>query len=136
MTSSSIFPGAPNQTITAWTRRFLIALTILAWFGILAMVIWSLRLIGAIILLYSIAALLAFVLYPLAKARARALGRRVAALLVMALLDAAAVALINCLGMALVEQGGALADKLAFLTQPNALQQGPSLAHVLQSFGV
>ena len=136
MSSSSIFPNAPNETITVWTRRFLIALTILAWFGILAMVIWSMRLIGAVLLLYSIAALLAFVLYPLVKALGHVVGRRVAALLVMALVVAAAVALIYWLGMALVEQGGVLADRLAFLTQPNAIQQIPWLAHVLQSFGV
>ena len=100
------------------------------------MVIWGLRLIGAVLLLYSIAALLAFVLYPLVKALGRVVGRRVAALLVMALVVAAAVALIYWLGMALVEQGGVLADRLAFLTQPDAIQQIPWLAHVLQSFGV
>ena len=136
MSSSSIFPSAPNETITTWTRRFLIALTILAWFGIMTMVIWSLRLIGAIILLYSIAALLAFVLYPVVRALGHVVGRRVAALLVMALVVAAAVAVIYWLGMALVQQGGVLADKLAFLTQPDAIQRIPWLAHVLQSFGV
>jgi len=122
--------------MTTWTRRFLIALTLLAWFGILAMVIWGLRLIGAVLLLYSIAALLAFVLYPVVKALGRLVGRQVAALLVMALVVAAAAALIYWLGMALVEQGGVLADRLAFLTQPNAIQQVPWLAHVLQSVGV
>ena len=94
MSSSSIFPSAPNEVIAAWTRRFLIALTILAWFGIAAMLIWALRLIGSILLLYSIAALLAFVLYPVVKALGRVVGRRVAALLVMALVVAAAVAVI------------------------------------------
>jgi predicted PurR-regulated permease PerM len=136
MSSSSIFPNAPSETITIWTRRFLIALTILAWFGIAAMLIWALRLIGSVLLLYSIAALLAFVFYPLVKALSRVAGRRVAALLVMALVVAAAVALIYWLGMSLVEQGGVLADRLAFLTQPDAIQQIPWLAHVLQSFGV
>jgi len=136
MSSSSIFPSAPNETITTWTRRFLIALTILAWFGIMAMVIWSLRLIGAIILLYSIAALLAFVLYPLVKALGRVVGRRAAALLVMALVVVATAALIYWLAMSLIAQGGVLADRLAFLTQPNAIQQIPWLAHVLQSLGV
>src|SRR5262245_56427941 len=136
MSSTSIFPSAPSETTTTWTRRFLIALTILAWFGILAMVIWGLRLIGAVLLLYSIAALLAFVLYPVVKALGRIVGRRVAALLVMALVVAAAVALIYWLGMALAEQGGVLVDRLAFLTQPDALQQIPWLAHLLQSFGV
>jgi predicted PurR-regulated permease PerM len=122
--------------MTVWTRRFLIALTILAWFGITAMVIWSLRLIGAIILLYSIAGLLAFVLYPLVKALGRVIGRRAAALLVMALVVVAALALIYWLGMALVAQGGVLADRLAFLTQPDAIQRIPWLAHVLQSAGI
>src|SRR6516165_6666696 len=114
--SSSIFPSPPSETITVWTRRFLIALTILAWFGIAAMLIWALRLIGSVLLLYSIAALLAFVFYPLVKALGRVVGRRVAALLVMALVVAAAVAVIYWLGMALVQQGGVLADRLAFLT--------------------
>src|SRR6185437_15619197 len=102
MSSSSIFPNAPNETITTWTRRFLIALTILAWFGIAAMLIWSLHLIGSVLLLYSIAALLAFVFYPLVKALGRVVGWRAAALLVMALVVVAAVALIYWLGMALV----------------------------------
>ena len=136
MASSSIFPSPPSETITTWTRRFLIALTILAWFGIAAMLIWGLRLIGAVLLLYSIAALLAFVLYPLVKALGRVVGRRAAALLAMALVVASAVALIYWLGMALVEQGGVLADRLAFLTQPHAIQQLPWLAHVLHSMGV
>src|SRR5215813_3001035 len=115
---SSALPPTSNETITTWTRRFLIALTILAWFGIAAMMIWGLRLIGAVLLLYSIAALLAFVLYPLVKALGRVVGRRAAAVLAMALVVASAVALIYWLGMALVEQGGVLADRLAFLTQP------------------
>jgi predicted PurR-regulated permease PerM len=136
MSSSSIFPNAPSEAMTTWTRRFLIALTILAWFGIAAMVIWGLRLIGAVLLLYSIAALLAFVLYPVVKALGRLVGRQVAALLVMALVLVTAAALVYWLGMALVEQGGVLADRLAFLTQPNAIQQIPWLAHVLQSVGV
>jgi predicted PurR-regulated permease PerM len=136
MSSSSIFPSAPNETITTWTRRFLIALTILAWFGIAVMAIWSLRLIGAVILLYSIAALLAFVFYPMVKALGHLVGKHVAALIVMALVVGAAVALLYWLGMALVQQGGVLADRLAFLTQPNAIQQIPWLAHLLLSFGV
>ena len=88
---SSIFRPTPNatneqrETIASWTRRFLIALTILAWLGILAMVILGLRLIGAAILLYSIAALLAFVLYPLVKLLGRVIGRRLAALVVILL---------------------------------------------------
>lgn len=136
MSSSSIFPTTPSQTITTWTRRFLIALTILAWFGIAAMMIWALRLIGAVILLYSVAALLAFVLFPAVKALGRIIGRRVAALVVMALVVAAALAIIYWLGMSLIQQGGVLADRLAFLTQPDAIQQIPWLAHLLQSVGV
>jgi predicted PurR-regulated permease PerM len=134
--SSSIFPVAPNETITTWTRRFLIALTILAWFGIAAMMVWALRLIGSVLLLYSIAALLAFVLYPVVKALGRLVGRRIAALLIMALVVGATAILLYWLGMALVEQGGVLSDRLAFLTQPDAIQQIPWLAHVLKSFGV
>jgi predicted PurR-regulated permease PerM len=136
MPSSPIFPNANNEIITTWTRRFLIALTILAWFGIAAMTIWALRLIGAVILLYSIAALLTFILYPAVKALGRIIGRRVAALVVMALVVAAAVALIYWVGRSLIELGGALADRLAFLTQPNAIERIPWLAHILASFGV
>jgi predicted PurR-regulated permease PerM len=136
MSSSSIFPTTPSETVTNWTRRFLIALTILAWFGIAAMLIWALRLIGSVLLLYSIAALLAFVLYPVVKALGRIIGRRMAALLVMALVVGAALALIYWLGISLVAQGSVLADRLAFLTQSNAIQQIPWLAHVFQSFGV
>jgi predicted PurR-regulated permease PerM len=72
---SSIVPSTPNEAIASWTRRFLIALTILAWFGIAVMVIWGLRLIGAVLLLYAIAALLAFVLFPVAKLLGRVVGR-------------------------------------------------------------
>jgi predicted PurR-regulated permease PerM len=136
MSASSIFRSPPSETIMVGTRRFLIALTILAWLGIAAMLIWALRLIGSVLLLYSIAASLAFIVFPLVKALDRVVGRGAAALLVMALVVAAMLALISWLGMSLVEQGGALADRLAFLTPPNALQQIPWLAHVLQSCGV
>jgi predicted PurR-regulated permease PerM len=136
MSSSSIFPTTPSETVANWTRRFLIALTILAWFGIAAMMIWALRLIGSVLLLYSIAALLAFVLYPVVKSLGRIIGRRMAALLVMAIVVGAAAALIYWLGISLVEQGGVLADRLAFLTRSNAMQQIPWLTHVFQSFGV
>src|SRR5690242_17303428 len=134
MSSSSIFPTPPSETVASWTRRFLIALTILAWFGIAAMMIWALRLIGSVLLLYSVAALLAFVLYPVVKAFGRLIGRRAAAMLVMALVILAAAAVVYWLGISLVEQGGVLADKLAFLTQPDAIQQIPWLAHLLQNF--
>jgi predicted PurR-regulated permease PerM len=133
---SSIFPSPPNEAIVSWTRRFLIALTILAWFGIAAMVIWGLRLIGAVLLLYAIAALLAFVLFPVAKLLGRVLGRRVAALVVILLVVLAAAALLYTLGAALVQELGILADQLAFLTQPDAVQQIPLLAQLFERFGV
>lgn len=133
---ASIFPSAPNEMITTWTRRFLIALTIFAWLGILALVIFGLRLIGGVILLYSIAALLAFVLYPLVKLLGRVTGRRVAALIVMLLTVLAIGALVYFLGAALIEEAGVLTNQLAFLTQPDAIQQLPWLAHLLERFGV
>jgi hypothetical protein len=40
---SSMLPRSSDEIITTWTRRFLIALTVLAWFGIAAMVILGLR---------------------------------------------------------------------------------------------
>ena len=40
------------------------------------------------------------------------------------------------LGAALIEEAGALANQLAFLTQPDAIQQLPWLAHLLERFGV
>jgi predicted PurR-regulated permease PerM len=133
---SSSAPRSSEETITTWTRRFLIALTILAWLGIAAMVILGLHLIGGVLLLYSIAALLAFVLYPVAKALGRVLGRRVAALVVMLVTVLSAGALVYLLGATLIEQAGALANQLAFLTQPDAIQQLPWLAHLLERFGV
>lgn len=136
MSSSSIFPNAPSETVASWTRRFLIALTVLAWFGIAAMVIFGLRLIGSVLVLYSIAALLAFVLYPLVKLLGRVIGRRLAALLVMLLSLLAVGAVLYFLGAALIDQLGILGDRLAFLTQPDALQQFPWLAQALERFGV
>ena len=133
---SSILPRSSDEIITTWTRRFLIALTVLAWFGIAAMVIWGLRLIGAVILLYSIAGLLAFVLYPVVKAFARVLGQGIAALVVMLLTVVAIGALLYYLGAALIEEAGVLSNQLAFLGQPDALQQLPWLAQLLQRFGV
>jgi predicted PurR-regulated permease PerM len=133
---SSMLPRSSDEIIATWTRRFLIALTVLAWFGIVAMVIWGLRLIGAVILLYSIAGLLAFVLYPVVKALARVVGQGIAALVVMLLTVLALGAVLYYLGAALVEEAGALSNQLAFLGQPDALQQLPWLAQLLQRFGV
>ena len=136
MSSSSIFPNAPNETITVWTRRFLIALTILAWFGILVMVIFGLRLIGSVLVLYSIAALLAFVLYPLVTLLGRLIGRRVATLFVMLLVVLAIAALVYFLGATLVEEAVTLANQLTLLTQPDTIAQTPWLAELLARFGV
>jgi predicted PurR-regulated permease PerM len=133
---SSIFPSAPNDTITTWTRRFLIALTILAWFGILAMVMFGLQLIGGVLLLYAIAGLLAFILVPLVRLLGRLLGRRLAALLVMLLSVVTIGALLYFVGAALIEETGALANQLAFLSQPNAIEQVPWLAELVSRFGV
>ncbi len=120
------FPTRPARPITSWTRRFLIALTILAWFGIAAMVIFGLRLIGSVLVLYSIAALLAFVLYPLVKSLGRVIGRRLAALLVMLLsLLARRRSDSTFSAPRSSNRCGVLADRLAFLTQPDALQQIP-----------
>ncbi len=133
---SSMAPRSTDETITTWTRRFLIALTILAWFGIAVMVIWGLRLIGSVILLYSIAALLAFVLYPVVKALGRVIGQRIAALLVMLVTLLALGAALYFLGATLLEEIGVLSDRLAFLGQPDAIQQLPWLADLLSRFGV
>jgi predicted PurR-regulated permease PerM len=133
---SSIFPPTISESISAWTRRFLIALTVLAWFGIAAMVIWALRLVGAVLLLYSIAAVLAFVHYPIVKALSRIMPRPLAALLVVFFMVLSMAAIIYMLGNALVQQTAILANTLSFLLQPNAVQQIPWLVHVLERFGV
>jgi predicted PurR-regulated permease PerM len=133
---ASIIPTAPNEMMTTWTRRFLIALTVLAWLGILAMVMFGLRLIGSVLVLYAIAALLAFILFPLVKLLGRVIGRRLAALVVVLLVLFVAGAVLYFLGAALIDQLGILGDQLAFLTQPDAIQHLPWLAELVSRFGV
>jgi hypothetical protein len=36
-----MLPRSSDETITSWTRRFLIALTVLVWLSFAAMVIWA-----------------------------------------------------------------------------------------------
>ena len=123
---SSMAPRSADETITTWTRRFLIALTILAWFGIAVMVIWGLRLIGSVILLYSIAGLLAFVLYPVVKALGRVIGQRIAALLVMLATVLALAVVLYFLGATVIEEAGVLsATGWRFWVSPTPFNSSP-----------
>ncbi|GCE25318.1 AI-2E family transporter [Dictyobacter alpinus] len=78
----NIVPKGDKNSTAAWTRRFLIALTIVAWMIIL-MGIWLVlsRILNALIII-GISALIAYVIYPLVRLLERFIPRPLAILLV------------------------------------------------------
>lgn len=78
----NVVPGGNTNSNAIWTRRFLIALTIVAWMIILAGVWFILsKVLGALIIL-GISALIAYVIYPLVRLLERYIPRPIAILIV------------------------------------------------------
>jgi hypothetical protein len=119
-----------------WTRRFFIALTVLAWCGILAVALVVLRVIAEPILYLAISALIALVLYPLVSALQRYLPRALSITVVPLDLAAALLVLFVAVVASLIHQLSPVVTRVTSLLQPANQQKIQPLIDFVQWAGI
>lgn len=73
---------SPSGGVSLWLKRFLIALTVLAWITIVGISAWALGYISGALILMIISITLAYVIYPAVKFLARFMPNLIAIFLV------------------------------------------------------
>src|SRR5712692_429201 len=125
-----ISPGAK------WLRRVAIPLTVLAWIGLTAVILWAASHIARSLILVSIAAILAFALAPLVKLLQKRLPRLLSILLVYIFVFGGISVIVYFLMRAAVIQISGLRSTLSGLLSPAPGSSPSPLAAALQSLGV
>ncbi len=115
-----------------WTRRLDIPLAILAWIGVIAVVLWAASHIIRSLLLLAIAALLAYALVPAVKLLERVMPRFLAMLIVYLIVLSALSLLLYSIARTAIHQAIELRD---FLTPRGNGQLAP-IMQTLQSYGI
>src|SRR5215469_17988185 len=115
-----------------WTRRRDIPLAILAWIGVIAVVLWAASHIIRSLLILAIAALLAYALVPAVKLLERVVPRFLAMLIVYLIVLSALSLLLYSIARTAIHQAVELS---AFLTPGKNGQLAP-LMQLLQSYGI
>jgi predicted PurR-regulated permease PerM len=115
-----------------WTRRRDIPLSILAWIGVAAVVLWAASHIVRSLLLLAIAALLAYALVPVVKLLERVMPRFLAMLIVYLIVLSALSLLLYSIARTAIHQA---VELRGFLTPGRNGQLAP-LMQILQSYGI
>src|SRR6266566_8472500 len=115
-----------------WTRRLDIPLAILAWIGVIAVVLWAASHIIRSLLLLAIAALLAYALVPAVKLLERVMPRFLAMLIVYLIVLSAFSLLLYSIARTAIHQA---VELRGFLTPRGNGQLAP-LMQLLQSYGI
>src|SRR6266566_2906628 len=115
-----------------WTRRRDIPLSILAWIGVVAVVLWVASHIVRSLLLLAIAALLAYALVPVVKLLERVMPRFLAMLIVYLIVLSAFSLLLYSIARTAIHQA---VELRGFLTPRGNGQLAP-LMQLLQSYGI
>src|SRR2546421_3239846 len=115
-----------------WTRRLDIPLAILAWIGVVAVVLWAASHIIRSLLLLAIAALLAYALVPVVKLLERVMPRFLAMLIVYLIVLGALSLLLYSIARTAIHQA---IELRGFLTPRGNGQLAP-LMQTLQSYGI
>lgn len=119
-----------------WMRRLIISLTILAWIAIGYVVVTFLGHIVLALVLVIIAALLAYVIYPLVHLLQRYMPRPLAVTIVYVLVLGALGLLIYTVIMSVISQLGQFIQYIQNLFTPQGQQQLQPLFDTLQSIGI
>src|SRR2546422_4680321 len=119
-------------TSLKWTRRRDIPLTILAWIGVVAVVLWSAAHIVRSLLLLAIAALLAYALAPLVKLLERFIPRVLAMIIVYLIVLTGFTILFYFIINTAIKQS----FELRFLLTPRGENQEIPLIDTIKSFGI
>ena len=119
-----------------WTRRLLIALTIVAWIAIVCFVFFLIWLVGESFILVLIGGLLAYIIYPFVLLFQRIMPRPLAIFLVYLVLLVALTVLVYLVGVSFVQQLAALIAIITHLLSPAGQLQIRPLLDVLQQLGI
>ncbi len=128
--------SAPTFSRSAWLRRLIIALTILAWMAIGAVVLLVIgRMIGSVILLI-IAGLLAYLIYPLVLLLQRFLPRFLAIIIVYLVVLGALSFLIYNMVVSVIDQLSSFVQYFDYLLSPQGQHQFQPFIETLNKLGI
>ncbi|HEX6553916.1 MAG TPA: AI-2E family transporter [Ktedonobacteraceae bacterium] len=119
-----------------WSRRLVTPLAILAWAGIVILVLWLASYVSRTILLFIIAALLAYALAPLVKFLERRIPRVLAILIVYLIVFGAIVGLLYLVARTAIDQFNSLSGFVGGLLTPGNTSHPSPLENTLRSFGI
>lgn len=139
MSSNTDQVQAPTGTAVStskWTRRLLIALTIVAWIAIICFVFFVIWLIGESFILVLIGCLLGYIMYPFVLFFQRVMPRPLAIILVYLILLITLSVLVYLVGVSFVQQLAALITVVTQLWSPEGQLHLRPLLDFLQQIGI
>src|SRR5260221_2171103 len=122
--------------IAKWIRRCGLRFAILAWTGVVLLILWLAGHVIQTLLLLTMAALLAYALAPAVKFLERAMPRFLAILIVYLIVLGALSALLYLIVRTAIVQFVSLSDYVRFLLTPSKSGQLTPLEQTLRSFGI
>jgi len=129
-------PTDPEVSNSNWTRRLVIALTIVAWIAIACFVFFVIWLVGESFILVLIGGLLAYIMYPFILLFQRVMPRPLAIVLVYLILLIALSVLVYLVGVSFVQQLAALITLVTQLFSPSGQLHLRPFLDVLQQLGI
>src|SRR5581483_9238188 len=129
-------PESSIAIIAKWARRCGRPITILAWIGVVFVILWAAGYVIRMLVILLIAALLAFAAAPLVKTLQRIMPRFLAILIVYLLVFSGLGLLLYTIVRTAIEQGTALALQLRHLFSPAGQQQLKALERPLIALGI
>jgi len=129
-------PADPAVSNSMWTRRLLIALTIVAWIAIACFVVFLIWLVGESFILVLIGSLLAYIMYPFVQRFQRIMPRPIAIVLVYLILLIALIVLAYLVGVSFIQQLAAFIVLVTQLFGPSGQLHIRPFLDVLQQLGI
>jgi putative heme transporter len=129
-------PTDPAVSSSNWTRRLLIALTIVAWIAIGCFLLFVISLVGESFILVLIGGLLAYIMYPFVLLFQRVMPRPLAIILVYLVLLIALSVLVYLVGISFVQQLAALITFVTQLLSPEGQLHIRPFLDALQKIGI
>jgi predicted PurR-regulated permease PerM len=119
-----------------WSRRLIVALTIIAWVAIGCFLLFVVSLIGKTVELMLISGLLAYIIYPLVQLFRRVMPRFLAVILVYFVLLIALSVLVYIVGATFIQQLASLVRHILQVLSPEGQQQIRPLLDFFQKIGI
>jgi predicted PurR-regulated permease PerM len=139
MPSNTDFGNKPvdqADSNSIWTRRLLIALTIIAWIAIACFVIFLIWLVGESFVLLLIGGLIGYIMYPFVQFFQRVMPRALAIVLVYLILLVALVVLLYLVGASFIQQLAAFVISVTYLFSPEGQLHIRPFLDILQQLGI